>query len=84
MAEQLELHPAWPRLTDDQRRAVNEVWDDMVVPALEEIDVMRRKVDEVRLEAQDDRAGKRYWRERAERAEAELAALREQQNGGNA
>jgi hypothetical protein len=27
-------HPAWPRLTDDQRKSINELWDEMVVPAL--------------------------------------------------
>lgn len=67
-SEQMTLpaeHVAWPRLTDDQRRGVNEVWDDTVVPALEQVDVLRRECDDARLEAQDARGALRWWQERA-------------------
>jgi hypothetical protein len=53
MAEQLELHPSWPDLTDRQREAINEVWDAHVVPALEEVEVMRRELDAALIAAQD-------------------------------
>lgn len=49
-------HPAWARLTADQRKAVNAVWDEMVVPALEQVDTMRCERDDALLEAQTARA----------------------------
>lgn len=49
-------HAAWPLLTDDQRSAVNEVWDEMVIPALEQVDAMRAERDAALLEAQDARS----------------------------
>lgn len=55
VSDQLELHPSWPDLTDRQREAVNEVWDDLVIPALAQVDVMRRERDAARIEAQDAR-----------------------------
>lgn len=64
---QLALHPAWPRLTDDQRQAVNEVWDDVVIPALGGAQSAVCERDRARLEAQDARAEARYWRERYDR-----------------
>jgi len=57
-------HPAWTRLTDDQRRAVNEVWDDLVVPALESVEVMRRERDDALLEAQNARDAMRAKEQR--------------------
>jgi hypothetical protein len=63
MSGPLSQHPAWPRLTADQRKAVNEVWNDMVVPALEEVAVARRERDEALLEAQDARGQLRRARE---------------------
>jgi hypothetical protein len=50
-----EQHRAYPRLTADQRRAVNEWWDEIVTPALEEIEAMRHEVTAARIEAQEAR-----------------------------
>lgn len=60
MPEQLELHPSWPELTDRQREAVNEVWNDLVIPALGEVAVMRGERDDARIDAQDARAARRH------------------------
>lgn len=54
-ADTPQQHPAYPRLTADQKRAINEVWDDVCVPALEEVAVMRRQVTDARIAAQDAR-----------------------------
>lgn len=73
-----ELHPAWPRLTDDQRKAVNEVWDDTVIPALEEADRMRRRMEDMQLEVQDAQALARRTQEYADqRAASERIRRRE-------
>jgi hypothetical protein len=64
--EQLELHPAWPELTDRQREAINEIWDDTVVPALEKV----REAEDARIEAviaaQDARWLAGEWQRRYE------------------
>lgn len=80
-------HPTWTRLDDEQKRWLNEVWDDTVVPALEEVDRMQKRVDEARLEAQaahglarrtQEHADARAIRERERRQElhAEITALK--------
>jgi hypothetical protein len=58
-----EQHRAYPRLTADQRKAVNEWWDEIVIPALEEVEAMRNEVTAARMEAQDAR-----WQAREARA----------------
>lgn len=67
-------HGAWPRLTDDQREAVNEVWDEMVVPALEEVDRANDRVIEARIEAQDARGVARHWQDLYDRLRWTLRA----------
>lgn len=63
-------HADWPRLTSDQRRAVTRVWDDCVVPALEQAVADRRARDAALREAQDARAGLRLLQARADLTEA--------------
>ncbi len=65
MTEQLELHRAWPRLSDDQRVAINEVWNDLVEPALERGDAADRRMQDARLVEQDARAFFHYLRDEA-------------------
>lgn len=62
MSEQTTLaeHPDWANLTVGQRKAVNRVWDDLVVPALEQVDRMREERDRALLEAQDGRTAYRW------------------------
>lgn len=74
---QLELHPSWLALTDRQRQAVNEVWDDTVVPALREVAVANRQRDMALIEAQEAAAGARYWREQYDRLRWAVAIDRE-------
>jgi hypothetical protein len=64
---QLELHPSWPALTDRQREAVNEVWGDMVVPALAEVTRAEERCLRARVEAQDARWQARHWQEKYDR-----------------
>jgi len=59
----LDQHDRWPHLTDDQTRWLNEVWEDMVIPALEQVDTMRRKLDAALLEAQTQRDVHRRFQE---------------------
>ncbi len=59
----LDQHDRWPRLTDDQERWLNEVWEDMVIPALEQVDTMRRERDDALLEAQTQRDVYRRFQE---------------------
>jgi uncharacterized protein (DUF58 family) len=76
--EQLELHPSWPDLTVRQREAINELWDEMCVPALEEVDQMRRRMEDMQLEVQDARSLARRTQELADqRAERERAKRQE-------
>jgi hypothetical protein len=67
MIAQLELHPAWPELTDRQRAAVNEVWEDTVVPALEEVAKAEERRVAAVIEAQDARWQARHWQDRYDR-----------------
>jgi hypothetical protein len=53
-------HPAWPALTDAQRRAVNRVWDETVVPALERAERLERDAQAALLAAQDARDSARH------------------------
>jgi hypothetical protein len=71
MAQQLTMAPAarpsehrsFPRLTAEQKRSINEVWDEFCVPALKEVDVMKQQVLDARLEAQDARDALRQVRQ---------------------
>lgn len=69
---QMVMEPAYAILTDEQRQAVNVVWDTHVVAALEEAEEARREVDQVKLGAQDARDSARFWRDQAEAAKAAL------------
>jgi hypothetical protein len=51
----LDDHPDWPRLTDAQRAAVNQVWDDTVIPALQEAEDAHRDATRRLIAAQDHR-----------------------------
>lgn len=53
-------HPDWPVLTVEQRRAVNEVWNDTVVAALEETQAMKRRMEAAIIDAQDARGNRDY------------------------
>ncbi len=59
----LDQHDRWPHLTADQTRWLNEVWEDMVIPALEQVDTMRRERDDALLEAQTQRDMYRRFQE---------------------
>lgn len=48
-------HPAYPELTDHQREAINQVWTDVCLPALEESTALRRQLVDARIAAQDAR-----------------------------
>lgn len=43
------------------------MWDDTVVPALREVASANRQRDVALIEAQEARAGARYWREQYDR-----------------
>lgn len=75
---QMELHSSWEELTDRQRAAINEVWDEHVIPALEEVDTMRHEHDAALLEAQDARSQARAAREDAERRAASERTRRQE------
>jgi cyclopropane fatty-acyl-phospholipid synthase-like methyltransferase len=73
-------HPSFPRLTADQKRAVNEVWDDTVLPTLEAANQFRRDADDQVLHEQQIADGLRLQvrdlRDALERALDEAARLR--------
>lgn len=67
MTAQLELHPAWLALTERQREAINEVWEDTVVPALEEVAKAEERRITAAIEAQDARWLAQHWQAKYER-----------------
>jgi hypothetical protein len=68
-------HPAWPALTDEQRRCINEVWDETVVPALEAADAQAQAWEARAVAAADAWDAERYRLEQRHRRELELAVL---------
>lgn len=82
MSVQLEMQQdeRWQEITPQQRRSLNELWDEYVVPALEQVDDIRRDADSRIIDAQGDAIGLRRdlqdaaWRHG--QLEAELERLR--------
>lgn len=71
-------HPAWMRLTNDQRQAINQVWNDVVLPALEEAVLARQDRDNALLAAQDARDALRLVQQNADhRAQRDRAKRQE-------
>lgn len=48
-------HEAYPRLTDGQKKAINDVWNDVCLPALEQAIELRRDLVAAKIAAQDAR-----------------------------
>lgn len=87
-AAQMELHPSWSELTERQRECINELWNDMVIPALEQVETMRRRVEDAQLAKQDAEGvarrvqeladqGAESERRRRQELHAEIARLRQ-------
>ncbi len=51
----LDEHPVWPNLTDAQRADVNQVWEEIVTPALLDAKDTLRAATRLLIAAQDHR-----------------------------
>lgn len=77
MSDQLAMHadPRWETITDGQRASLNELYEEYVVPALEQVDEIREDAVARIIDAQGEASGARRdladerWRHEQTRGE---------------